>query len=50
MYHKILMAFNGSREGRTALLECAEIAAFMKASREKYGQIIRAANLKLDTP
>jgi len=31
MYHKILMAFNGSREGRTALLECAEIAAFMKA-------------------
>ena len=31
MYHKILMAFNGSREGRTALLECGEIAAFMKA-------------------
>ena len=28
----------------------AEFAALMKASREKYGQIIRAANLKLDTP
>ena len=31
MYKKILMAFNGSREGRTALLESAEIAAFIKA-------------------
>ena len=31
MYKKILMAFNGSREGRTALLECAEIAEFIKA-------------------
>jgi tripartite-type tricarboxylate transporter receptor subunit TctC len=28
----------------------AEFAAFLKANREKYGQIIRAANLKLDTP
>jgi tripartite-type tricarboxylate transporter receptor subunit TctC len=28
----------------------AEFAAFMKANRDKYGQIIRAANLKLDTP
>ena len=31
MYKKILMAFNGSREGRSALLESAEIAEFMKA-------------------
>ena len=31
MYKKILMAFNGSREGRSALLESAEIAAFIKA-------------------
>ena len=31
MYKKILMAFNGSREGRSALLERAEIAEFMKA-------------------
>jgi tripartite-type tricarboxylate transporter receptor subunit TctC len=27
-----------------------ESAAFMKADREKYGQIIRAGNIKLDTP
>jgi nucleotide-binding universal stress UspA family protein len=31
MYKKILMAFNGSREGRAALLESAEIAAFIHA-------------------
>jgi len=31
MYKKILMAYNGSREGRSALLESAEIAAFIKA-------------------
>ena len=31
MYKKILMAFNGSREGRAALLESAEIAAFLNA-------------------
>src|SRR3989304_1659955 len=31
MYKKILMAFNGSREGRSALLESAEIAEFIKA-------------------
>lgn len=31
MYKRILMAYNGTREGRTALLECAEIAAFAKA-------------------
>ncbi len=31
MYKKILMAFNGSREGRAALLESAEIAEFIKA-------------------
>jgi nucleotide-binding universal stress UspA family protein len=31
MYKKILMAFNASREGRAALLESAEIAAFIKA-------------------
>jgi tripartite-type tricarboxylate transporter receptor subunit TctC len=28
----------------------AEFAAFMKADREKYGQIIRTGNIKLDTP
>lgn len=31
MYKKILMAYNGTREGRSALVECAEIAAFAKA-------------------
>ena len=31
MYKKILMAYNGSREGRSALLESAEIAEFIKA-------------------
>ena len=31
MFKKILMAYNGSREGRTALLACSEIAAFTKA-------------------
>jgi nucleotide-binding universal stress UspA family protein len=31
MYRKILIAYNGSREGKTALLSCAEIAAFTKA-------------------
>ena len=31
MYKKILMAFNASRDGRSALLESAEIAAFIKA-------------------
>ena len=31
MYKKILMAFNGSREGRAALMESAEIAEFIKA-------------------
>ena len=28
MYKRILMAYNGTREGRTALFACAEIAAF----------------------
>lgn len=28
MYKKILMAYNGTQEGRTALLACAELAAF----------------------
>jgi nucleotide-binding universal stress UspA family protein len=31
MYKKILMAYDGTAEGRTALLECAEIASFAKA-------------------
>jgi nucleotide-binding universal stress UspA family protein len=31
MFEKILMAYNGSREGKTALLQCCEIASFTKA-------------------
>jgi len=31
MYKRILMAYNGTHEGRTALFACAEIAAFAKA-------------------
>jgi nucleotide-binding universal stress UspA family protein len=31
MFHKILLAYNGSREGKSALLACAEIAAFAKS-------------------
>jgi len=31
MFKKILMAYNGSRDGRTALLACSEIATFTKA-------------------
>src|SRR5262249_45090138 len=31
MYKRILLAYNGTREGRIALLECAEIASFVKA-------------------
>src|SRR5262249_57532139 len=31
MYKRILMAYNGTREGRAALFACAEIAAFGKA-------------------
>ncbi len=31
MYKKILMAYNGTQEGRGALLECAELAAFSRA-------------------
>ena len=31
MYKKILMAYNGTQEGRTALLECADLAAFVHA-------------------
>src|SRR5215510_12709951 len=31
MYKRILLAYNGTNEGRTALLECAEIASFIKA-------------------
>ena len=31
MFKKILMAYNGSREGKTALLQCSEIASFTKA-------------------
>jgi hypothetical protein len=31
MYKRILMAYNGTREGKTALLACTEIAAFDRA-------------------
>jgi nucleotide-binding universal stress UspA family protein len=31
MYKRILMAYNGTREGKTALLACTEIAAFAQA-------------------
>ena len=31
MFKKILMAYNGSKDGKTALLACSEIAAFTKA-------------------
>jgi len=31
MFRKILLAYNGSREGRSALLACAEIASFAKS-------------------
>jgi nucleotide-binding universal stress UspA family protein len=31
MYKRILLAYNGTAEGRAALLACAELAAFIKA-------------------
>jgi len=31
MFNKILLAYNGSREGKSALLACAEIASFTKS-------------------
>jgi nucleotide-binding universal stress UspA family protein len=31
MYRKILLAYDGTAEGRSALLECAEVASFAKA-------------------
>lgn len=31
MFKKILMAYNGSREGKAALLKCAEVAAYSHA-------------------
>jgi len=31
MFKKILMAYNGSRDGKQALLQCCEIASFTKA-------------------
>jgi len=31
MFTKILLAYNGSREGKSALLACAEIASFAKS-------------------
>jgi nucleotide-binding universal stress UspA family protein len=31
MYKRILMAYNGTREGKAALLACAELAAFAHA-------------------
>lgn len=30
-YQKILLAYNGSQDGKRALLECAELANFLKA-------------------
>ena len=30
-YRKILLAYNGSKEGRRALLECADLASFLQA-------------------
>ena len=30
-YRKILLAYNGSREGRRALLDCADLASFLGA-------------------
>jgi nucleotide-binding universal stress UspA family protein len=30
-YRKILLAYNGSKEGRRALLECADLASFLGA-------------------
>jgi nucleotide-binding universal stress UspA family protein len=31
MFEKILMAYNGSRDGKEALLQCCEIASFTKS-------------------
>lgn len=31
MYRKILLAYNGTQEGKRALLECADFAGFLKA-------------------
>ncbi len=31
MYRKLLMAYDGTKEGRTALFACAELAGFAKA-------------------
>src|ERR1700675_4225985 len=31
MFKKILLAYNGSREGKSALFACAEIASFAKS-------------------
>jgi len=31
MFNKILLAYNGTREGKSALLACAEIASFAKS-------------------
>jgi nucleotide-binding universal stress UspA family protein len=31
MFKRILMAYNGSRDGKSALLTCAELASFTKA-------------------
>jgi nucleotide-binding universal stress UspA family protein len=30
MFQRILLAYNGSREGKTALVSCAEVASFTK--------------------
>src|SRR5574341_1865555 len=30
-YRKILLAYNGSQEGKSALLECADLAGFLQA-------------------
>ena len=30
-YRKILLAYNGTKEGKRALLECADLASFLQA-------------------
>ena len=31
-YRKILLAYNGSKEGKLALLDCADLAGFLQAA------------------
>ena len=34
-YRKILLAYNGSQEGKRALLECADLAGFLQAETSR---------------